>query len=148
MFLSVAKVSGPPRVYLGYIPKCSCDVKFPSVLHCLTRAFISVTYSLSLFILFTVHAHTHTHTQDMWIIRQCKQGSYGFNKSKFKDFLRTILNFLRTENYWGSRLCHINPCFPIIQSIRNSSRNSNMLYRNCTRKATPHNLEVQKQGST
>ena len=61
---------------------------------------------------------------------------------------RTILNFSRTENYWVSRLSHINPYFSIIQSTRNSSRNSDMLHRNCTRQATPHNLEVQKQGST
>ena len=61
---------------------------------------------------------------------------------------RTILNFSRTENYWVSRLSHINPYFSIIQSTRNSSRNSDMLHKNFTRQATPHNLEVQKQGST
>ena len=42
----------------------------------------------------------------------------------------------------------MNPHFPIIQSTRNSSRNSDILHRNCTMQATPHNLEVQKQGST
>ena len=37
------------------------------------------------------------------------QGSYDFIKSKFKDFSMTIFTFSRTENYWGSRLNHVNP---------------------------------------
>ena len=61
---------------------------------------------------------------------------------------RTIIIFSRTENYRGLRLSHINPYFPVIQSTHNSSRNSDMLHRNCTRQATLHNLRVQKQGST
>ena len=40
------------------------------------------------------------------------QGSYSFIKSKFKDFSRTSFNLSRTQNYWGSRLSHINPYFP------------------------------------
>ena len=34
------------------------------------------------------------------------QGLYSFVDSKFKDFSRTIFNFPRAENYWGSRLSH------------------------------------------
>ena len=63
-------------------------------------------------------------------------------------FKNIFFSFSRTENYWGSRLSHINPYFPVIRSTHNSSRNSDMLHRNCTRQATPHNIEVQKQGST
>ena len=78
-----------------------------------------------------------TWSTEHWRLLICNQGSYSFIKLKFQDFTRTIFNFSRTENYWGSRLSHINPYHPIIQSTRNSSRNSDMLHRNCTRQATP-----------
>ena len=69
---------------------------------------------------------------------------YIFIKSKFKDFSGMTLNFSRTENYWSwLRHIQLNTHLPIIQN----TCNSDMLRRNCTRPATPHNLEVWKQGN-